>query len=56
MTAPELTPIEAAFIVEAITIALGDTPEMLTAWDRAALHQIAARLSAAHHTDTGTAP
>lgn len=43
----ELTPIEADFIVEAITIALGSSPEMLTAWDRAVLNQIAARISGA---------
>lgn len=55
MTVHELSPIEAAFIVEALTIALGDAPEMLTAWDRAALNQIAARLSATQHIDMGTA-
>ena len=43
----ERTPIEADFIVEAINIALGNNPEMLTAWDRAALNQIAARISGA---------
>ena len=41
----ELTPIEADFIVEAINIALGSEPERLTAWDRAALNQIAERIS-----------
>lgn len=45
MTTYELTPIEANFIVEAINIALGSEPERLTAWDRAALNQIAERMS-----------
>jgi hypothetical protein len=41
----DLTPIEAEFIVEAIKIALGSEPERLTAWDRAVLNQIAARIA-----------
>ena len=45
MTIYELTLIEADFIVGAINIALGNEPEMLTAWDRAALNQIAERIS-----------
>jgi hypothetical protein len=36
---------EAEFIVEAIKIALSSEPGRLTAWDRAALNQIAARIA-----------